>query len=73
MSKKNTESGCVARAAATSTDRPNRDAVTWKRCGRLSGHSAIASPSATRSRTGSASVASTTSGSRAVTSSRLRV
>ncbi|CPA40974.1 Uncharacterised protein [Mycobacterium tuberculosis] len=47
--------------------------MTWKRCGRLSGHSAIASPSATRSRTGSASVASTTSGSRAVTSSRLRV
>ena len=53
--------------------RPNRDAVTWKRCGRPSGRSAIASPSATRSVTGRASVASTTSGSRAVTSSRLRV
>ena len=26
-----------------STERPNREAVTWKRCGRLSGRSAIAS------------------------------
>ena len=47
-----------------STERPNRDAVTWNRCGRLSGRSAIASASAIRSVTGSASVASTTSGSR---------
>ena len=60
-------------AAAMSALRPNRDAVTWNRCGRPSGRSAIASPSATRVVTGSASVASTTSGSRAVTSSRLRV
>ena len=52
MSKKNTESRWAPLAAVrdTSTDRPNRDAVTWKRCGRLSGRSAIASPSAIRSR-----------------------
>ena len=44
MSKKNTESGWAARAAATSTlgprsaaAAPNRDAVTWNRCGRPSG------------------------------------
>ena len=40
----------AARAAAMSTLRPNRDAVTWNRCGRPSGRSAIASASAIRSR-----------------------
>jgi hypothetical protein len=32
MSKKNTDSGWLARAAGTSTDRPNRDPVTWNGC-----------------------------------------
>ena len=65
-SKKNTDSGCAARCASRSPRAavPNRDAVTWNRCGRPSGRSAMASPSAIRSVTGSARVASTTSGSR---------
>ena len=47
--------------------------VSWNGCGRPSGRSAIASPSSTASRTGSARAKSTTSGTRAVTSWRWRV
>ncbi len=42
-SKKNTDSGWAPGSAALPPRLPNRDAVTWKRCGRPSGRSAIAS------------------------------
>ena len=72
-SKKNTDRRWDCGPVPLPPRLPNLDAVTWKRCGRPSGLSAIASASAIRSVTGSARAASTTSGSRAVTSSRLRV
>src|SRR4051812_351377 len=68
-SKKSGVSGAVASARRV----PKRLAVTWKGYGRPSGFSAIASPSRTTSPAGSARTASTTSGTRAVMSSRLRV
>ena len=50
-----------------------RAPVTWNGCGLPSSRSTIASPSTTRSPPGRAATASTTSGTRSVISSRLRV
>jgi hypothetical protein len=59
--------------APTLSLRPNRFMVTWNDCGEPSGFNAIASPSSIRVLRGEARTASTISGTRAVTSLRVRV
>ena len=65
-SNKNTDNGGPSALAA-------RDAVSWNGSGRPSSYSAISSPSSTAARTGSSPKTATTSGSRPVISSRVRV
>ena len=72
-SKKNGVSGTSRRRVSTSPRLAARLAVSWNGRGRPSGRSAIASPSRTIERTGSASAASTTSGTRSVIGSSVRV
>ena len=72
-SKKNGVSGTSRRRVATSPRLAARLAVSWNGRGRPSGRSAIASPSRTIERTGSASATSTTSGTRSVIGSSVRV
>ncbi len=73
QSKKNTETGSVSRRPASSALRPRRRMVVWNGCGRPSARSAIASPSRISSADAALRAASTTSGTAAVTSFRVRV
>ena len=72
-SKKNGVSGTLVRSVSTSPRLAARLAVSWNGRGRPSGRSAIASPSRMTERSGSARTASTISGIRSPTSSRVRV
>ncbi len=69
MSKRNSDSGTAAASASLAA----RAAVCWKGSGLPSRRSAISSPSKTADSTGSARAAATTSGSRNVMSSSVRV
>ena len=68
-SNKNTDSGTAGPASELAA----RDEVSWNGSGRPSARSAISSPSSTAARTGSLPRTATTSGSRPVMSSRVRV
>ena len=65
--------GRVAASRSTSSRLPTRLAVTWNGWGRPSGWRAMTSPSSTAVPTGRVRAAATTSGTRAVMSSRVRV
>ncbi len=65
-SNKNTDNGGPSALAA-------REEVSWNGSGRPSSRSAISSPSSTAARTGSLPSVATTSGTRPVISSRVRV
>ncbi len=72
-SKRKVVRGTSSRSRSTPTELAVRDPVTWNGAGRPPSSMTMASPSRTRSPPGSAATASRTSGSRSVTSSRLRV